>query len=362
MEEKSNKNTQEFSLKDIIIAGKEWLGYLQSNYKVILIFSFLGALIGFCIALTKKPTYTATLTFALEDEKSNGLGGSLGLAGQLGLDIGGGSGGVFAGSNLIELFKSRSMVEQTLLRPVNIKGKDISLAEMYIQDNEFRDKWKDKPKFKDIQFMSFSNRNSFSREKDSILEVIYKDLSLTALDVFQKDKKVSILSVEVKSTNEVFSKVFCETLAEVVSDFYIESKSDKARINMTILQKQLDSIRGELNNSISGVAVADDKTFGLNPALNVKRVPSARKQVDVQTNTMTLGELVKQTELAKVTLRKETPLIQLIDRPIYPLKKEGVGKIKKFIIGGFLAGFLAILFFVVRKMYKDIMSNPEEVK
>jgi hypothetical protein len=30
-----------------------------------------------------------------------------------------------------------------------------------------------------------------------------------------------------------------------------------------------------------------------------------------------LTELVKQTELAKVTLRKETPLIQVIDRLFY---------------------------------------------
>jgi hypothetical protein len=38
----------------------------------------------------------------------------------------------------------------------------------------------------------------------------------------------------------------------------------------------------------------------LNPALNVRRAPSARKQVDVQANTAILTELVKQSELAKV--------------------------------------------------------------
>jgi len=91
---------------------------------------------------------------------------------------------------------------------------------------------------------------------------------------------------------------------------------------MDILVRQTNSIRGELNGEITGVAVANDNTFGLNPALNVKRVPSAKRQVDVQANTAILFEIVKQAELAKATLRKEIPLIQVIDKPILPLPKE----------------------------------------
>jgi hypothetical protein len=47
---------------------------------------------------------------------------------------------------------------------------------------------------------------------------------------------------------------------------------------MLILERQTDSIRRELNGAITGVAVANDNTFNLNPALNVRRAPSARKQ------------------------------------------------------------------------------------
>lgn len=357
MEDKSTElNTDEITLKDIVLIIKEWYNYLLSKYKIILLVGFFGALLGLGYSFMKKPQYTAVLSFALEDEKSSGLGGALGLAGQFGLDLGGGGGGVFSGSNLIELFKSRSMVEKTLLSPITLKGKTISLAEMFIQDNKWRKVWNEKPKLKDIKFLPNANRDDFTREQDSILEAIYKNLSASGLSVMQKDKKVSILTVEVKSENEVFSKVFSEALANIVSDFYIDTKSKKAQINMTILQKQLDSIRGELNGSITGVAVANDRTFSLNPALNVKRVPSARKQVDVQTNTAILTELVKQTELAKVTLRKETPLIQVIDKPIYPLKKERFGKLKGIVIGGFLGGFLIVAFLVMKRLWKIFIN------
>lgn len=341
----------EISLKELLEKAKEWWHYLLSQWKIIVLAGIIGAALGLAYSFSKKPIYTATLSFALEDEK--GGGGGLGsLASSFGIDLGGGGGSIFTGSNLTELFKSRAMVEQTLLSPVTVNGKTISLAEMYIQNQEWRKKWSEKPKFAAIQFLPDTKRKYFTRVHDSILGVMYQDLSKTGLTVGQKDKKISIITIDVNSTSELFSKYFTEALVREVSDFYVTTKSKKARMNMDILERQTDSIRRELNGAITGVAVANDNTFGLNPAMNVRRTPSARRQVDVQANTAILTELVKQTELAKVTVRKETPLIQVIDQPILPLKKEMLGKAKGIVLGGFLGAFLIVLFLIVRRILK----------
>jgi hypothetical protein len=343
----------EISLIELINKSKDWFSYLLSQWKIILLAGIIGASLGVAYSFIKKPIYTATLSFALEDEKSGGgLGGALGLASQFGLDLGGGGGSIFTGSNLTELFKSRSMVEQTLLSPVSSNGKTISLAELFIQNENWREKWNDNPKLKDIHFLPNVKRKYFTRTHDSIMGVMYEKLSKEGLAVAQKDKKVSIISIDVASTDELFSKYFTEALVKQVSDFYVTSKSKKARMNMYILERQTDSIRRELNGAITGVAVANDNTFGLNPAMNVRRAPSSRRQVDVQANTAILTELVKQTELAKVTLRKETPLIQVIDRPILPLKKEKFGRAKGMVMGGFLTGFLVVLGLILRRILK----------
>ncbi|KRD63904.1 lipopolysaccharide biosynthesis protein [Flavobacterium sp. Root935] len=348
----STKNN-EISFKELIDTIKEWCNYLFSKWKIIILAGIIGGSLGFTYAFLKKPIYTASLTFALEDEKAGGgIGGALGLASSFGLDLGGSGGGIFTGSNLSELFKSRSMVEKTLLSPVNFDGKKISLAEMYIQNNNWRELWNKNQKLVTIQFLPNTDTKNFSRAQDSILGVIYGSLLKTDLVVGQKDKKISIITVDVSSKNELFAKYFCEELAKQVGKFYVETKSKKARMNMSILEKQVDSIRRELNSAITGVAIANDNTFNLNPALNVRRSPSVRRQVDVQANTAILTELVKQSELAKVTLRKETPLIQVIDRPILPLAKERVGKIKGFIVGGVLIAFFTICFLVVRRILK----------
>ena len=164
------------------------------------------------------------------------------------------------------------------------------------------------------------------------------------------------IKIEVKSTDELFAKYFTEAIVKEVSDFYVLARSKKANIDMTILERQTDSIRCELNSSITGVALANDNTFGLNPALDLRKVPTALRQVDVQTNTVILTSLVQQFEMAKIILRNETPLIQIIDRPILPLKKEKFGIIKGILQGGFLAGFFVLLALVARKMIRGILA------
>lgn len=348
----------EISLKELIQKIQEWIAYLKTQWMLIIGIAAVGAIIGFVYASFQKPTYQATTTFVLEEAQGGGgLGGALGLASSFGFDLGGGGGGgLFTSSNIIELMKSRLVVEKTLLNPIQIGGKETSLADYYIQVNQLKEDWAKKPALANINFPAHADRTKFSLEQDSILQTISAALTKNNLTIAQKDKKVSIISLTVKSEDEMFSKLFCEQLLKETSDFYIETKSKKARLNVDILQHQADSIRAELNSAITGVAAATDNVYNLNPAFNVKSTPSKRKQVDVQANTAILTQLVAQLELSKVSLRKETPLVQLIDRPILPLPKEKLGRIKSFVLGGFLAGFLSVLYLVFGQLYKKLIA------
>ncbi len=350
---------ESISFKEVFNKILEQFRYLISKWLIIVILGLLGGACGLVYALFQKPTYTAGLTFAMEDEKNagGGLSGALGLASTLGVDLGASAGGAFSSSNLMELMKSRNLVEKTLLNPVQINGKEVTLAELYVITKELREKWKNRPLLRQVSYPPNKIRSSFSLQEDSVLGVIYKRLLMEGnLVVAQRDKKIGIISVDVEFENELFAKYFVETLVRETSEFYIESKSKKAKMNVAILQRQTDSIRSELNAAITGVAAANDNIYGLNSALNIKRVPTARKQVDVQANTAILTQLVTNLELAKVTLRKETPLIQIIDVPILPLIKEKVSKIKSILLGGVLAGFLTCVFLISRRWWRTIMA------
>jgi hypothetical protein len=252
--------------------------------------------------------------------------------------------------------KSRFVVEKTLLNQVQLEGKEISLADYYIQINKLKEKWSKNPSLANLNFPVNADRSKFSLKQDSVLQIISLSIIKNNLTIAQKDKKVSIINLTVKTEDELFSKLFCEQLLKETSDFYIETKSKKSRLNVDILQNQADSIRAELNNAITGVATASDNVYNLNPALNVKRTPSTRRQVDVQANTAILTQLVAQLELSKVSLRKETPLVQLIDRPILPLEKDKVGRLKSLILGSFLAGFLTVIYMIFGRLYSKLVE------
>jgi uncharacterized protein involved in exopolysaccharide biosynthesis len=357
-EQQPQIDNDEISLKELIQKIQEWIAYLKTQWKIIVGIAAIGGIIGFVYASFQKPTYLATTTFVLEEDKGGGggLGGALGLASSFGLDLGGGGGGLFSSTNIIELMKSRFVVEKTLLNPVQVESKEISLADYYIQINKLKEGWLKNPKIASINFPVNSDRTKFSLEQDSILQTISEEIKENNLTIIQKDKKVTIISLTVKTESELFSKLFCEQLLKETSDFYIETKSKKSRLNVDILQKQADSIRAELNSAITGVAVESDNVYNLNPAFNVKTSPSRRKQVDVQANTAILTQLVAQLELSKVSLRKETPLVQLIDRPILPLEKDKVGRLKSLILGAFLAGFLTVLYLVFGQLFRKMVE------
>jgi len=349
-------NEDEISLKDLILKIKEWFSYLKTKWKTIFIVASIAGIIGFVYASFQKPTYKAVLTFVLEEDKGGGMSGAMGLASSFGIDLGSGGGGLFTSSNIIELMKSHFVIEKTLLSAVTINGKQMSLANYYAQINELNESWNKKERTKGLDFPYNTERNKFTLVQDSVLKEMGEAIVKNYLTIAQKDKKVSIISIEVKSINEQFSKLFCEALAKETSEFYIETKSKKAKINVDILQKQADSIRSELNGAIVGVASANDNVYNLNPALNVRRTPGTRRQVDVQANTAILTQIVAQLELAKVNLRKETPLIQMVDQPIYPLEKEKVGRLKSLILGGFLGGFLTVLYLMGGKVFRKLLE------
>jgi len=356
-QQQSLNTADEISLKDLFLKIRELWQFLLSKWLIILIAGIIGGAIGFTYARLKKPIYKGELSFALQDPKSGGgLGAYSGIASQLGLAVGSSGGGAFSGDNLLQLMKSRSMVEKALLTTVSINGKKETLAEYYISFNKLREGWKGNPELENMHFLPDADRSKFTLKQDSILGVFHKTLVASNLVVDKIDKELSIISVKVNSPNELFSKYFTEVLAKVVSDFYVQTQTEKSTKNVAMLQRQTDSVRRVLNAAINGVALSVDADPNPNPALQTLHVQSRRREIDVAANTAILGELVRNLEVSKMSLLQETPLIQVIDTPILPLEIEKAGKLKGLIFGGMISGFLTIIILLFRKGVKNILS------
>jgi len=351
----TNEN-EEVSIRELVYRIQDWYLFLKRRRFILVLIFLVGAGAGVAYSIVVKPGYTAELNFAVQDDKQSGLGSAAGLASQFGFDLGGSTSGAFSGDNLIELLKSRAMVEKSLLTPVKYGGKNETLADLYINFRNLRKDWSNEG-IQSLHYPTNQTRSEFSLKQDSVLYQIYKDLIKNSLSVDKSDKKLSIIQVKVVSRNEAFSKLFAENLVRTVSKFYIETTTQKESQNVNILQHQADSVRRQLNVAISGVASSMDVNPNPNPSLQILRAPSQRRQIDVQANTAILTELVKNLELSEITLRKETPLIQIIDYPILPLEKTHLGKFRAILFGGIITELVGITILSLTYIYRQLMKD-----
>jgi len=355
--ERSNEDTS--SIKSLVLSTQKWLVYLTSKWYFIVIFGILGAFVGFIYAKFQKPNYTAVTSFVLESGgKSGGLGAYSGLASTFGIDIGGGSGGLFDGENIIELYKSRNMITKALLSPIELNGSRKLLIDRYIEFNKLRENWNRKPELGAIQFQS---NNIYATPKaqlvhDSILGTIVKSVT-AGLTVGKKDKKLNLIHVSTNFGDEVFTKLFNDHLVETVNDFYLETKRKKNLENVSILQAKTDSVRRNMAGAISRAATVADATPNQNPTRLAQRiVPMENAKVNAEINETVLSSLLQNLELSKIALVKETPLIQIVDAPILPLEEKKIGKLIGLIVGGIVGGFLITVILLIRKIILDILK------
>lgn len=348
--------TDEITLKELLLKLGDWYRYLLSKWIVILVCVSLGGISGFTYSYLQKPEYTATTTFVLEDSDSGGgLGQYAGLASIAGIDLGGNSGGIFKGDNLLELYKSRKMIEKTLLSEVVYGSKRQLLVDRYIDFNKLKESWSNDPRLQTLQFNL--PENGFTRLQDSVLKTIVEDINTNYLAVAKPDKALSIIKADVRAKDEFFAKFFNEKIVQNVNDFYVQTKTKKSLDNVSILQKKVDSVRAVMNGAIYAAATVADATPNLNLTRQIQRTaPVQRSQFSAETNKAILSTLVQNLEMSKLSLLKEAPLIQVIDEPVFPLEKRKLGKVKGIIVGGFIAGFVTCFFLIMRRLFRLIVS------
>ncbi len=348
----SAPDQEEESLKDVFLAIQKWVRYLWKQWRIIVIVGLLGGVIGLVVSLVSKPTYIAKASFAVEG--ASGVSSLGGLASMVGINLGASSGdGLFSTASLLELYKSRIMISQTLLDPIDSTSKEL-LIDRFITMNDLRNGWED-TEYAHVKF--HKTPAQFTRVQDSILKGISTQISENLLQVQQPDETVPIIGITVSSKNELFSKAFTDNLVKNVNSFYRETQTKKADNNVKVLQHQVDSVRKVLNAAIHKISTAAGTGINANPALGGLRADVMQTQVDVQANTAILEALVKNLEIAKVSLRKKTPLIQPIDLPLLPLEVEEIGIIKGVVLGGFIAGVLVLLFLFGKEYYREVMAE-----
>lgn len=349
MAENPHFSKDQFTLGEVILNLRSWISFFVSQWRVLLISGVIGLAGGALISVLKKPVFHAETSFVLEEGDGAGIGQMSGLASLVGVNLGslGSTSGLFQGDNIMELYRSDRMIGETLLSPFSEKK---LLIERFIEFEKLNDKWASKVDFSSLDFSL--PRERFSVKQDSVVLEISKLIRERQLSVAKPDRKLSIIKITISSKDEAFAKIFNETLVNKVNAFYFETKTKKTWGNLQILQNQSDSVRAILDQSLGAYATAQDRIPYANPLLSSGTIESRKRQIDVQATASVYQEIVKNLEIAKVNHRNNSPLIQIIDSPRFPIKRTEIRLIKGMVFGGVIAGLMTLFALYFRRLYQ----------
>lgn len=317
---------------------------VRKRILILLVLSLLGGILGYFAGFLNKPLYTAKVKFVVQEEgKSNSLGSYAGIASQLGIEMPESNSDLFKSENVAELMRSNLIIDKTLYSQISVNGKKELLGNVYLRDNNIIALRPNHQKF-----VFVPGDFSADRFRDSLLTVIEANLSRTDLQEAKVDNNVTIRFASFTSRSEEFSKIFLENLMKNVGNYYVKTKTERAAQNVLALQKQTDSVKRLLYSSMNSSAISTDYQLNMNPARQIGQVSLQKNKIDLQIQTTTYMELVRNLGLAKLNVLKETPLFQIIDPPRYPLEKKILRKSVTALTGTVLVFFLTLIYFFRR--------------
>ena len=336
----TNTGTETIKYSELKAIILRFLNYFISQYKIILYITIITSALGLLYGKLQPSTYKATSTFIVEDKSGKGGGGLSGLASQFGIDVGGltgGGAGLFDGDNILEIIKSRSIIEKVLLtkmeEPSSLKGQTI--ADYYIQINNLASAFESKNiNLKSLNFAGLTEGAKHTVQQDSILYILFSKINKD-LNVEKKNKKSTIITLEVVSGDQVFSKIFAEELLKQTSDLYIDIKTGNLSRSINKIQQKADSLQRSLSNIYQ----------------NSFQINSSRTEISNRDKTFSstlYAEVVKNLETLKLSLINQTPVIQVLDTPKYPLFDQRTPARYSLVIG-FAIGFVLSFFYALYK-------------
>ncbi|MBA4258950.1 MAG: hypothetical protein C0446_07285 [Chitinophaga sp.] len=312
--------------------GQYWWNMRKLVVLALLLVNGVAALYSFL----QKQQYEAEVSFILE-EKSAGGGGSLsGIASQFGIDLGGlGAGGsIFSGDNILDILRSRHIVEKVLLSKID-SSKGLSsetLADLYLPQLR-----------KKVPAVSYNNvvyPKPMTRLQDSVLYFIFDQIVQKNLVVDRVNKKGSIIKATVVTQSETFSKIFSDRLVHETIQLYVDQKTSLSNRNIARLEKRADSLLRILNNK--SYQSASLQILDANTAFRSTAVPVELSQREKTISFALYSEVVKNLEASRMSLASQTPIINMLDTAKYPLLNR-----KKSIVLILAAASALVVFFSV---------------
>jgi len=324
----------EITLRDIVmssVAGIKWVKKNAIGLALCIILSVAGSFLWYN---QQEEVYVSELTFMLNDDNNPNISGVSGILGQLGIAP---QTGKYNVDKLLEIAISQRIINKSLLSEAVIgKHKDF-LANHLIRGLGLHEKWS----HKDEALQGFFFDNADSGKFNSIEEFALKDIYQRVVGPKNNRSKGLlstdygnthyIMSLYIRSPSDSLSIALVQSIYKEVSGFYIEKSIESSQSVFDLLKAEKDSIDKKIRTVAKDIALIGDRNSGSFRYQN--NVESALLEKELVGLEVLSEEIIKNVSRAEYALKTNTPLIQVLDFPSYPLYPQKTSLVKHLFVG-----------------------------
>jgi hypothetical protein len=306
---------------------------LKSNLIWILILSSTVATIKYFLSKKEPRLYLSySKIFPLTNGENNDP--LAGIKSQFGI---GASSDLSTYYNVQELVSSKNLSRRIVQYPSN-NIKEPQLFNWIINDQN--------------KFKKFYEKKS-TLSKDSIENIIFASELLSNIITIKKEK-TEFTSISCTTADEMLSLRLNEVVLQCLSDYYFQSKTEKARTDLI----RIGQLRDSLKNSLDIIEKAqagnnDNLRFIQDESAMLPQIKLARLHDEVEEQYKTTAMAFQN---ANFKLLYESPIFQVLDKPIGPLYFTKASSSKAAMIA-FIISFILFCIIAIRKVIWQLVLS-----
>ena len=313
---RKNSEDAEISYAGIIAGIKNSYRFLLKRWWILLIGFFLGGATGWLYCFVKGTTYTANCSFTVQGQSASSslLSSALSLASSLGISSKGGGPSSYDNNFFANLMQSRRIVKETYLQEEKVNGKKDILGNHFIQVTGLAEKWEGDKRLGNFKF-KHTELSALTRLEDSVLTTIY-DLTLNddyLLVNYEADAPFNNATYTCASFD--FSRKMMKHLLTNTSTYYLREMFNLNNSNLMLAEKRLDSIANAIHQLDSRVARLRDNSNNIIKQSGLVELNAAIR--DQGLLNIQYSSAVNNYELAKVSMLGSSPVLDVIDDPMF---------------------------------------------
>lgn len=315
IETEDNQNNIKLLLVKVLVI----IPFLKKEWKKILLGVIIGLFVGIFVEIkrSQEGTVKSKIIFLLENDNGGGSGGLADIASTLG--IGGASAGtsLFSGENFQELLKTRIIYRKALLTKVKYGNQEDYFGNIFLEHCQLKNnEWGHLPP----QFFTYRfnnpNLNTLSPEDKNLLNTIYVYLKDNTV-VTQSNSKSSFQTLSVEMKSDTLAYVWSKLYLKTVTDYYIETKTNKSKELLKVMENRVDSLQSALYYTQGKLANYNDQNQQI--IFQRARIIAERLQMTSSQLQGLYFEASRNLDNLRFSLVKEAPLLTIIEDTELPI-------------------------------------------